>query len=83
MTSTESSRSGALVVALNAKLSTGKSAMSLKTKLGILAAALMLSGCMQAATYEATNTNNFKPRDNALTSWLRFSKRPRPFMSCR
>ena len=34
--------------------------MSLKTKLGILAAALMLSGCMQAATYEATNTANFK-----------------------
>jgi len=36
--------------------------MSLRVKLGILAAGLMLSGCMQAATYEAANTANFKPR---------------------
>lgn len=32
----------------------------------------MLSGCMQATTYEATNTNNFKPRDmNAGKDHLR------------
>jgi hypothetical protein len=39
--------------------------MSFKVKLGILAAVagLMLSGCMQSATYEATNQTAFKPRD--------------------
>jgi hypothetical protein len=31
-----------------------------------LAAGLMLSGCMQGATYEATNVQNFKPRDKEL-----------------
>ena len=36
---------------------------SLRVKLGILAAGLMLSGCMQATHYEATNQNEFKPRD--------------------
>src|SRR5438445_32364 len=36
--------------------------LSLKVTLGILAAGLMLSGCMQT-TYEATNTTTFKPRD--------------------
>src|SRR6202049_2739933 len=39
---------------------------SLKVMLGILAAGLTLSGCMQATTYEATNTTNFKPRDKEL-----------------
>jgi hypothetical protein len=39
---------------------------SLKLVLGILAAGLTLSGCMQATTYEATNTTNFKPRDKEL-----------------
>ena len=34
--------------------------MSLKAKLGILAAGLMLSGCMQATTYEATNTDQLQ-----------------------
>jgi len=33
---------------------------SLTVKLGILAAGLMLSGCMQATTYEATNQTNFQ-----------------------
>ena len=36
---------------------------SLKIKLGLLAAGLMLSGCIQGATYEATNVQNFKPRE--------------------
>ena len=36
---------------------------SLKLKLGVLAASLLLSGCMETANYEATNTNAFKPHD--------------------
>jgi len=36
---------------------------SLKAKFAILATGLLLTGCMQAATYEATNTANFKPHD--------------------
>ena len=47
--------------------------MSLQAKLGILAAALMLSGCMQAATYEATNTTNFKPRDKELLAKVSYA----------
>jgi lipoprotein-anchoring transpeptidase ErfK/SrfK len=47
---------------------------SLKVKLGILAAGLMLSGCMQATTYEATNTNNFKPRDKELLAKTTYAK---------
>ena len=27
--------------------------------------------------------SSFMPRERALTSWLRFSKRPRPLISCR
>ncbi len=48
--------------------------MSLKAKLGILALGLMLSGCMQAATYEATNTANFKPRDKEMLSKVTYAK---------
>ena len=47
---------------------------SLKTKLGILATGLMLSGCMQATTYEATNTANFKPRDKEMLSKTTYDK---------
>ena len=49
---------------------------SLKVKLGILAAGLMLSGCMQATTYEATNQTNFKPRDKELLSKVSYVKTP-------
>jgi lipoprotein-anchoring transpeptidase ErfK/SrfK len=45
---------------------------SLRVKLGILAAGLMLSGCMQATTYEATNQSNFKPRDKELLAKVRY-----------
>jgi lipoprotein-anchoring transpeptidase ErfK/SrfK len=48
--------------------------MSLKVKLGILAAALMLSGCMQATTWEATNTANFKPRDKEMLAKTTYAK---------
>jgi lipoprotein-anchoring transpeptidase ErfK/SrfK len=49
---------------------------SLMMKLGLLAAGLMLSGCMQAATYEATNTTNFKPRDKELLAKVSYVKTP-------
>ena len=50
---------------------------SLKVKLGILAAGLMLSGCMQATTYEATNQTNFKPRDKELLAKISLRQRRR------
>src|SRR5215467_2386868 len=49
---------------------------SLKVIFGILAAGLMLSGCMQATTYEATNTSNFKPRDKELLAKTTYVKTP-------
>ena len=51
---------------------------SLKVTLGILAAGLMLSGCMQGTAYEATNTQNFKPRDKELLSKVSYVKTPVP-----
>jgi lipoprotein-anchoring transpeptidase ErfK/SrfK len=49
---------------------------SLKVTLGILAAGLMLSGCMQGTTYEAVNANNFKPHDKELLSKASWTKTP-------
>src|SRR5262245_58946511 len=49
---------------------------SLKVSLGILATGLMLSGCMQGATYEATNVQNFKPRDKELLAKTSYAKVP-------
>ncbi len=49
---------------------------SLRARLGILAAGLMLSGCMQATTYEATNQSNFKPRDKELLAKVRYVNTP-------
>jgi lipoprotein-anchoring transpeptidase ErfK/SrfK len=50
---------------------------SLIVKLGLVAAAgLMLSGCMEATTYEATNQNNFKPRDKELLAKIRYTNVP-------
>ena len=49
---------------------------SLRVKLGILAAGLMLSGCMQATHYEAANANNFKPRDKELLSKVSYTRTP-------
>src|SRR5277367_833899 len=46
---------------------------SLKVMLGILAASLTLSGCMDATTYEATNSNNFKPHDKELLAKIRYT----------
>src|SRR6201991_67167 len=49
---------------------------SLKAKFAILAAGLMLTGCMQAATYEATNTANFKPRDKEYLAKIKYTNTP-------
>src|SRR4029078_5976064 len=51
---------------------------SLKVTLGILAAGLMLSCCMQSTTYEATNTQIFKPRDKELLAKVSYTKTPVP-----
>src|SRR3954470_2252978 len=56
---------------------------SLTGKLGLLAAALMLSGCMQATTYEATKETNFKPRDKELLAKVSYTKTPVPEASPR
>src|SRR6201984_3684452 len=45
---------------------------SLKITLGVLAVGLLLSGCMETATYEATNTGNFKQRDKELLAKIRY-----------
>jgi lipoprotein-anchoring transpeptidase ErfK/SrfK len=51
---------------------------SLKVTLGILAASFMLSGCIQGTTYEATNVQNFKPRDKELLAKVSYQKTPVP-----
>src|SRR6202171_3092626 len=51
---------------------------SLKVTLGILAASFMLSGCIQGTTYEATNVQNFKPRDKELLAKVSYVKTPVP-----
>ena len=51
---------------------------SLYVKLGILAAGLMLSGCMQSTTFEATNQTVFKPRDKELLAKVSYVKTPVP-----
>src|SRR3979411_1268631 len=57
----------------------GKCTMSSAiVKLGILAAGLMLSGCMQATTFEATSQTNFKQRDKELLAKVSYVKTPVP-----
>src|SRR3984885_13813297 len=69
----ESSRFGRNVGTANARLSNWKYIMSsLKLKLGVLAAGLLLSGCMETANYEATNTAAFKPHDKELLAKIRY-----------
>ena len=45
---------------------------SLKLTLSILAAGLLLSGCVETATYEATNATSFKQRDKELLAKIRY-----------
>src|SRR5262245_9606721 len=47
---------------------------SLKAKLGILAAGLMLSGCMQATTYQPAPEATLKPADKAQLAKARYEK---------
>jgi lipoprotein-anchoring transpeptidase ErfK/SrfK len=49
---------------------------SLKLTLSILAAGLLLSGCMQSTTYEAASTANFKPRDKEYLAKIRYTNTP-------
>lgn len=50
--------------------------MSRASKFGILAAGLMLAGCMQATTYEKTSEANFKPRDKEYLAKVSYQKTP-------
>jgi len=45
---------------------------SLKLAMTAAAAGLLLSGCMETASYEATNTNAFKQRDKELLAKVRY-----------
>ena len=47
---------------------------SLKALLGMLAAGLMLSGCMQATTYQAAPEASLKPADKAQLAKARYEK---------
>ena len=47
---------------------------SLKVKLGMLAAGLMLSGCMQATSYQAAPEATLKPADKAQLAKARYAK---------
>src|SRR6186713_1251179 len=47
---------------------------SLKAKLGILVAGLMLSGCMQTTTYQAAPEATLKPADKAQLEKARYAK---------
>ena len=49
---------------------------SLKVKLGILVAGLMLSGCMQTTTYQAAPEATLKPADKAQLEKARYAKVP-------
>ncbi|MEW6642094.1 MAG: L,D-transpeptidase [Pseudomonadota bacterium] len=54
---------------------------SLGSKLGVVAASLMLAGCMQATTYEKSSEANFKPRDKEYLAKVSYQKVqvPEPF----
>jgi lipoprotein-anchoring transpeptidase ErfK/SrfK len=45
---------------------------SLKLAMAAAAAGMLLSGCMETANYEATNTNAFKQRDKELLAKVRY-----------
>src|SRR6202020_2605831 len=55
---------------------------SLKVKLGVLAAGLLLSGYMETANYEATNTGAFKQHDKELLAKVRYEQ-VQPPQNCR
>ncbi len=45
---------------------------SLKLAMVAAGASLLLSGCMETANYEATNTSAFKPHDKELLAKVRY-----------
>src|SRR6202046_4088980 len=47
---------------------------SLKLAMAVTAAGLLLSGCMETANYEATNTSAFKQHDKELLAKVRYEK---------
>ena len=49
---------------------------SLRVILGILAAGLMLSGCMQATTFSRHRHQGFKPKDKELLAKVRYANTP-------
>ncbi|MBB5046823.1 lipoprotein-anchoring transpeptidase ErfK/SrfK [Rhodopseudomonas rhenobacensis] len=49
---------------------------TLGSKLGLLAAGLLLSGCVQTTTYQETSQNIFKPRDKELLAKVSYVKTP-------
>jgi len=49
---------------------------SFGTKLGLLAASLMLAGCMQTTTFEKAPEASLKPRDKELLAQARYEKVP-------
>ena len=55
-------------------ISIGMNMSSLKAMLGILAAGLMLSGCMQATTYQPAPEASLKPADKAQLAKARYEK---------
>ncbi|HEY0328151.1 MAG TPA: L,D-transpeptidase [Rhodopseudomonas sp.] len=46
------------------------------SKLGLLAAGLLLSGCVQTTTYQETSQSIFKPRDKELLAKVSYVKTP-------
>jgi lipoprotein-anchoring transpeptidase ErfK/SrfK len=77
----ESWRLGRIVALRTQVFDESASMSSLKVTLGIVAAGLLLSGCMQGTTYEATNAANFKPHDKELLAKTSYAKVqiPEPF----
>ncbi|ABD89814.1 L,D-transpeptidase [Rhodopseudomonas palustris] len=49
---------------------------TLGSKLGLLAAGLLLSGCVQTTTYQETSQNVLKPRDKELLAKVSYVKTP-------
>jgi lipoprotein-anchoring transpeptidase ErfK/SrfK len=47
---------------------------SLKLAMAVTAAGLLLSGCMETANYEATNTSAFKQHDKELLAKVRYEQ---------
>src|SRR5580693_1401648 len=74
----EWSRFGRKIGAVNASFRLEASMSSLKLGFGLLAIGVLLSGCMEATNYEATNQANFKQHDKDLLAQIRYTNNPVP-----